>query len=296
MLWSSRSSWAACSSFALLALTVAGAAHARGPHGTWRRNITITGKVGGVTGTGKINIFLPASYSKTRKRSFKLLVALHGWRGRGSDWERNTPLSYYANKHGYVVVAPHMGTTVYERRYYPETHPRYKWGKIPGGRWIGEVLVPYMRKHYNVTKKKSGTGIFGLSTGGRGAALLPAYYPKMFGAFAALSGDYDITLMPKDKTCTYIYGPYDKFPKRWRRDNSKYLLDRLKGIPALLIHGKPDKVCPAQQTRLFARDMKRKGLEVVYIEDLVLGHSWKLWSGYLGAVFEFFNGKLRVRP
>ena len=160
------------------------AAHAAGA-GTWRRNITITGKVNGVTGSGKINIFLPKGYTSNRKEAMKLLVALHGWRGRGDDWERNSPLGYYANKHGYVVVAPHMGTTVYERSYFPETHPKYKWAAIPGGRWIGEVVVPYMRRNYNVSKTRMGTAIMGLSTGGRGAALLPAYYPRMFGAFAA---------------------------------------------------------------------------------------------------------------
>jgi dipeptidyl aminopeptidase/acylaminoacyl peptidase len=118
----------------------------------------------------------------------------------------------------------------------------------------------------------------------------------MFGAFASLSGDYDITLQPKEKTCTRIYGPYAKFPERWRRDNSKYLLSRLKGIPALLIHGKRDRVCPVKQTQLFARDMKRKGYDVTYIEDPKLGHNWKLWAGYLGAVFGFFGERFDVDP
>ena len=294
---SSRRSWAACVSFAASTLFATSAADARSPGvGTWRRNITITGKVNGVTGSGKINIFLPKGYTSNRKQSMKLLVALHGWRGRGDDWERNAPIEYYADRGGYVIVAPHLGTTVHERSYFPETSDKHKWGAIPGGRWVGEVVVPYMRRNYNVSKTRMGTAIMGLSTGGRGAALLPAYYPRMFGAFAALSGDYDITMAPKEKTCTYIYGPYEKFSERWKADNSKYLLGRLKGIPALLIHGKRDKVCPVDQSRLFARDMKAKGFDVTFIEDPVLGHDWRLWGGYLGAVFEFFNGKLRAAP
>jgi S-formylglutathione hydrolase FrmB len=258
----------------------------------WKRNVALRGKVDGVRGVGKVNVYLPKGYG-ARGKPFRLLLALHGWRGRGSDWERHSPLAHYADRHGYVVVAPHMKATVYERRYYPETSKRHRWGAIPGGRWLGEVVLPRVRARYNVRKDRAGTGVFGLSTGGRGAALLAQYYPKQIGAFAALSGDYDITLMPRDKTVTYIYGPFARFPERWRRDNSKVLLERLRGVPALLIHGRRDRVCPVQQTRLFARDMKRKGFDVTFIEDPNLGHSWKLWAGYLGAVFDFFDGKLR---
>jgi len=39
--------------------------------------------------------------------------------------------------------------------------------------------------------------------------------------------------------------------------------------------------------------MKRKGMDVVYVEAPVLGHDWKLWGGFLGAVFGFFGEKLR---
>jgi enterochelin esterase-like enzyme len=271
----------------LLLLLVASPARA-----AWQRGVVVKGKVDGVPGVGKINVFLPAGYSADA-RPFRLLLALHGWRGRGSDWERNSPLAHYASRHRYVIVAPHMKTTVYERRYYPETSPRHRWGAIPGGRWLGEVVLPRVRARYNVRRDRGGTGVFGLSTGGRGAALLAQYYPKQFGGFAALSGDYDITLMPKDRTVTYIYGSFARFPERWRRDNSRTLLERLRGVPALLIHGRRDRVCPVAQTRLFARDMRRKGYDVTFIEDPNLGHGWKLWAGYLGAVFDFFDRKLK---
>jgi S-formylglutathione hydrolase FrmB len=261
--------------------------------GTWQREIPISGAVGAVTGSGRINVFLPAGYSPTRTPPFKLLIALHGWRGSGADWERNSPLAHYANRRGYVIIAPHMGTTVYERSYFPETLGKYRWGAIPGGRWVGEVVLPYARRHYNVSRSRRGTGVFGLSTGGRGAALVAQYQPQAFGAFAALSADYDITLAPEEKTATFIYGPHRTFPERWRKDNSRFLLEQLKHVPALLIHGALDRVCPVTNSRLFARDLRRKGYDVTYVEDPALGHDWKLWAGYLGALFEFFDAKLR---
>lgn len=260
--------------------------------GTWRRNKTISGTVDGVSGTGRISVFTPRGYSRTRKDPFRLLVALHGWRGRAADWEKRSRITYWANKYQYVVVAPDMGTSVYERAYYPETRARFKWGKIPGGRWVGEVVLPHMRKHYNVYKTRNKTGVFGLSTGGRGAALLPVYY-RQFRAFAALSGDYDITLQPKERTCTYIYGPYAKFPGRWRRDNSKYLLDKYRDVAAYLVHGVKDSLCPVKQSQLFYRDLKSKGFDVTAEFPPKLGHSWYVWDGYLGQTFEFFNKKLR---
>jgi len=263
--------------------------------GTWRRDLEIRGTVAGVLGRGRINVFLPSAYAARKASPFRLLIVLHGWRGHGHDWERNSPLSHYADKHRYVVVAPHMGTTVYERSYYPETRGRYRWGAIPGGRWIGEVVLPHVRRRYNVSKAGHGTGIFGLSTGGRGAALLPAYYPGSFGAFAALSADYDITMDPREPTATHIYGLYARFPERWKRDNSRFLLDRMRKVPALLIHGGRDRVCQPEQSRLFAAELGRRGYDVTHIEDPNLGHDWKLWSGYLGAVFDFFDDKLRAR-
>ena len=259
--------------------------------GTWRRGRTITGTVGGVTGKGKINIFTPRGYSKKRKPPFRLLIALHGWRARAGDWEKHSRINYWANKYGFVIVAPEVGTTVYERKYYPETREKYKWGKIPGGKWVGEVVLPYMRRHYNVYQTRARTGIFGLSTGGRGAALLPAYYPE-FRAFAALSGDYDITKQPKERTCTYIYGSYAKFPHRWRRDNSKTLLKKLKHVSAYLAHGKRDRLCKVEQSRWFCRDMKKAGYDVEcdFPDE---GHTWKVWDGYLGKTFKFLDSRLK---
>ncbi len=260
--------------------------------GTWRRNKTISGSVDGVTGKGRIGVFMPHGYSAARKEPFRLLVALHGWRGKASDWEKRSRITYWANKYQYVLVVPDMGTSVYERAYYPETRARYKWGKIPGGRWVGEVVLPYMRKRYNVYKTRQKTGVFGLSTGGRGAALLPVYY-KEFRAFAALSGDYDITLQPKERTCTYIYGPYARFPGRWRKDNSRYLLSEYKDVAAYLVHGVKDSICPVKQSRLFYQDLKKKGFDVTAEFPAKLGHSWYVWDGYLGKTFQFFNEKLK---
>ena len=51
--------------------------------GRWIRDLTIRGKAGQLRGSGKVNIFLPSGYGKKRRPPYKLLVALHGWRGRG---------------------------------------------------------------------------------------------------------------------------------------------------------------------------------------------------------------------
>ncbi len=281
---------------ALLALALLGAAlapRAHGAEGRWLRGLRLEGTVAGVKGAATVNLFLPAGYAATRARPYRLLVALHGWRGRAAEWERRTPIARLASARGYVIVAPELGTTVYERSFFPETSPRHRWGAIPGGRWVGEVVLPEIRARYHVSRARSGTGVLGISTGGRGAALLAAYYPERFGAFAALSADYDITMAPTERTCTYVYGPYARFPERWRADNSRTLLARLERTPALLIHGARDRVCPVAQSRLFARELRQRGYDARLIEEEKLGHEWRLWAGSLAAVFAFFDEKLR---
>ncbi len=263
--------------------------------GAWLKGLTIKYKAGGEKYSSSLQIYFPADYK--RGKSARTLIALHGYNGTMSDWERNTGIEALADKYKFVVVCPDMGKTLYELKFYPET--KIKWNGIPGGIFIVKKLMKHIKKNFNLAASSSKTGIFGLSTGGRGALLLAAEYRSQFGAVAGLSGDYDPLLVKKDWLITSVYGEYDKFKKRWEKDAS--IIDRaskLKYMPVFLAHGDKDPVVPKWHSTGMAIRLKQvKGKyprnSVTYIIKKHRAHNWKFWGIIIRDVMEFFDKELK---
>jgi len=262
--------------------------------GSWLRGLEIEYEYGGQKAVGKLQIYFPAGYK--RGESIRTLIALHGYNGGMRDWEKNTGIERYANQYGFAVVCPDMGKTLYESRYYPET--TVKWGPMPGGEYVTDVLVKYVRKHFNLADGGGRTGIFGLSTGGRGAILITALNTGMFGACAGLSGDYDPLSMTKDKLLTSVYGDYNNFQDRWKSDdNCMKLADKLSDTPVFLSHGDQDGVVPKEQTLVLAvrlMQIKKKDAtrDIIYKPKKYNSHDWRYWGRMLPDIMEFFDKRL----
>ncbi|HON77577.1 MAG TPA: alpha/beta hydrolase-fold protein [Spirochaetota bacterium] len=217
--------------------------------GSWNRSIVITYTVDGVQESVPVQIYFPRSYR--RGRNMRTLIGLHDLNGSMSSWSRFTRIEDYAERHNYILVCPNMPGTLYETKYFPET--TRKWNRIPGGRWIAEILVPYLRQSFGIALDKNKTGIFGCSTGARGAVLVASAYPELFGAAAGFSGAYDSLAAADSRLLWSVYGEYKKFKKRWKdEDNVIRLAENLKDIPLILAHGKDDTTVPYDQTRLLA--------------------------------------------
>ncbi len=227
----------------------------------------------------------------------RTLIVLHGWKQEPADWER-TPIAQYAEKYSFALVCPAMRTTLYESKYYPETVLR--WASIPGGEYVINVLIKYLKKEYGLATERGMTGIFGISTGGRGAILLAATYPQLFGAAAALSGDYDSASLKRDRLLISVYGSYDKNRDRWEGEVN--LLARapgLKNTPVFLGHGGRDAVVPPIQTKMMADrilelNRKQSGFDLTYQPEKSTGagHDWNYWARLVPDVMDFFDKKL----
>jgi S-formylglutathione hydrolase FrmB len=264
-----------------------------------------------VKGKGKINIYLPKNYNSTAK-PFPLVIALPGW-GRiplAHEWETKAKASIQAENAGCVLVLVEVSKTAYETSFYPETNKWFKWGNIPGTLWVGEVVLPFVKAHFNVDKTGRKTGIFGLSTGGRGAVFIPQTYPKSFRAAVSMSGDFDRVMiynwtkkthkniMAYDPPSVYMYG-HPRNPeilKRWQtKDNpsSKKNILALKNnkISVLLIHGKADYVVLDNQSSTLYKKLIKAEVDVKFVNPDGLGHSFELWATYLPLAFDFFKEK-----
>ncbi|HLL52104.1 MAG TPA: alpha/beta hydrolase-fold protein [Myxococcaceae bacterium] len=261
------------------------------PSGRWAAPVKVTGTLEGKTATAPLLVYLPAGYAaKGESRKHPLVVALHGWNHSPELFRDKAGLSRWADRYGVVLAIPAMGKSIYETRLYPES--KRAWAAVPGTRWVGEVILPYLRAHYAVSAERSQTAVIGYSTGGRGAVLLAEAYPEF--AFAgSLSGTFDLMrLDPQDgeyKIHAHVYGARDQFQERWNLDNciSPERLAKLAGTRLFIGHGERDKVVRRDQL-----DALRDALganPAVQAEFVIApdgGHDWAYWNGQWGALFQ----------
>lgn len=263
------------------------------PAGQWI-DLEVPFIVEGVARSVQARAYFPEGYAARKGRT---LILLHDHRGSSRDWGANTEARRYADEYGLVLVCPSMEGTQYETAYYPET--RAKWDLIPGGRWVSTVLVPYLRHEYGVARTRTSTGIAGTGTGARGALLVAASYPDMFGAAAGLSGYYDVMALTQNQALSAVYGRFSDFRERWLcDDNILELAVNLEKTPVFLAHGDKDTTVPIEQSRLLGirlnllQKKKGAGYDVDYREVRNQSHEWKLWRGVTADMMAFFNAHL----
>jgi S-formylglutathione hydrolase FrmB len=236
------------------------------------------------------DLYIPPNYGNNSSYILPCLLVLPGWDFPRTSWIENSKLVEYANKYGYALILPEMGKTLYESSYYPET--QLKWNQIPGGKFIKERFIPEIQKRHNLLKQGQHNTLLGLSTGGRGIALIALENPDLFVAGGSLSGDFSQENTPKDRLMTAVYGSFNVFPERWQgKDNPQARVSEWK-MPVYLAHGTVDDIVPESQSRLFYEALvKYRGnqIPVQYKAVKGAGHDYKFWGGQLEEVFEFFN-------
>ncbi len=263
--------------------------------GRWLKNIQVPITHEGETSTAKIQIFFPKDYVKGKY--YRTVIALHQYGERENDWETNTSIASLANKYSIVVVCPLMNKSLCETAFYPETD--YRWNIIPGGKYIGEILIKFLNKNFSIATKKSGTGIMGVTAGARSALLVSGNYNEKFGAAAGISGFYDQSTMQNSKMVESVYGSYKKNPQRWENeDNVLKSAEKLKGISVYIYHGERNDAFNPIQSKLMAIRLKQlekkdSGYSITYKEGKTGGYGWLYWRGQAEPVMQFMNEKLK---
>ena len=264
--------------------------------GTWLRNLNVPYTYEGNEYSETIQIYFHRNYKAGENT--RVIFALHGWGANHLEWGANSNITALADKYNMVIVCPNMKRSLYETAYYNET--TNKWSGMPGGKYFGEVLIPYLQQTFALAYDKNKTGIMGLSTGGRGAILMAVIYPQYFGAAAGFSGYYSPEDMPNSRLLRSVYGEYRRFPERWQNDdNALHLAENLKDIPVFLSHGGRDKVVSPTQTQIMlirlnmlfnSGAIKHKPMVRNFSN---LAHDWIYWRNVLPHAMIFFDASLQ---
>jgi S-formylglutathione hydrolase FrmB len=227
-------------------------------------------------------------YAPEGVKDAPLVIALHGWNHSPELWRKHTDLAALAEQRRCVIAVPAMGKTVYETQFYPET--KSSWTAGPGTPWVGETVLPWLRAHVTTGP----AAIIGYSTGGRGAVRVAEAYPDAFSFCGALSGTYDLfRLEPTEgeyKIHAAMFGPREKFPERWKRDDC---LSRLGALKARLWarHGAADSVVKPDQLDALKKALaERPGVKADLATVPGAGHDWAFWSSQWAALFDAWQG------
>ena len=117
---------------------------------------------------------IPWEKDKAHSRPMSTLFLLHGYSGKAGNWvPEGLP-----EKYNFAIVMPTAENSFYLN------------GEATGTAYqtmVGEELVDYVRKTFNLAKGPEDTCIAGLSMGGFGALHTGLAYPDRFGKIGALS-------------------------------------------------------------------------------------------------------------
>lgn len=231
------------------------------------------------------------SFPKVKAKGSILL--LHGWNFPATQWCDKTNIGSLALIKGYVLIMPDLGKSTYHWQTYPETIEKYR--SFPTRRWITDTLITALQNKFSLLLPGKNNFVAGLSTGGRGAALLALENPKIFKAAACLSADFDQRLLLNEPINTGFYGSQEKFPERWSGRDNIYLRAKEFNVPLLLIHGKLDKMCPYTQTENFVKELTRTNpaLKVVQHIDENGSHTYSYWGSHSETILRFFDEHLK---
>jgi len=216
------------------------------------------------------------------------ILVLPGWNFPRRDWCEKSSLCTQALAAGYRLVMPEMGRSIYATQHYAET--RKDWQVYPTKTWVCDTLVPFLQKEYGIFTDQQPNYVLGLSTGGRGVALLCLAMPQLFQAAAALSGDFEPLRMLDDNLMNGFYGSYAQFPDRWEGEENPNRQAKKFQTPLYLGHGRQDDIVPFEQTEIFYNTLQKENPDLwVEFHPTDAKHDYVYWDSEVGNMLAFFE-------
>lgn len=216
------------------------------------------------------------------------ILVLPGWNFPDTQWCEKTLLCEKALKMNYNLLFIEMQRSVYLKEYYPQTRKDYK--NYPTRTWLIDSVLKVLQDKCLIYPKGFNFAV-GLSTGGRGAAILGLDYPSYFKAVASLSGDFDPTLQKNDNLMIFSLGPYNNNIKLWEGSDNMAMRAKEMKTPIYIGHGMIDKTCPVIQSTNFLKELKKQNPSLIIKTNFPknMGHDYTYWNSEIDSVITFFN-------
>ncbi|MBD7913880.1 acetylesterase [Clostridium sp. Sa3CUN1] len=220
-------------------------------------------------------------------RPTKILMLLHGYSGNNKDWLFGSRIQQLSIKYNIAVILPNG-----ENSFYLDGDA----GNY--GTFVGEELINYVRRTFNLSTSKDDTYIGGLSMGGFGAIYIGVKYNKTFSKAFALSSALIIhDIKNKDENFSNGVADYNYYRNVFgdlnnleESENNPEKLIRIlkednKEIPSIFMAcGKQDFLI--EQNRAFYKFLIDNKVSVLYKEDDGV-HDWEFWNKYLEPSIEW---------
>jgi poly(3-hydroxybutyrate) depolymerase len=205
-------------------------------------------------------LFVPSGYDKEKKSP--LIIALHGLGGNPQQFMRTRGLTEQAEKRGYIVAAP-MGYN--ERGWYGQT---MRFGKKDGDPAnLAELsekdvmnVLGVVKKEYSIDPDR--VYLMGHSMGGGGTWFLGIKHADEWAALAPIAPAI-----------------FSKRPDE---------LEKIKGMPVILVQGDKDVLVPVAGARRWADQMKKLEMTYDYIE-VEGGDHVNVVGQNVSKIFDFFD-------
>lgn len=212
-------------------------------------------------------IYVPTRYDKTR--AMPLIVALHGLGGSEDSffeaYEKRLPL--LAEQRGYIIAAP-LG-------YRPDGFYGWGVGEAPPDMATRQLqerseqdvmdVLARVRQDYRIDENR--IYLMGHSMGAIGTWRLAAKYPNIWAAVGPVAGS-----------------------------GAPATVEKMGAIPQVVVHGDNDPTVPVAGSRTMVAEMKRRGVDVQYIEVRGGNHN-SVVAPNLEAIVAFFDAHTKAsRP
>ncbi|MFQ3788926.1 alpha/beta hydrolase [Halomonas sp. A29] len=228
-------------------------------------------------------LYLPDGYHETNQ-AYPILYLLHGSFGSERDWVESGNLKETADRmirNG--VLPPTIIVMPGSVSWWIDGH-----NESARSAFLDE-LMPYVEETWQVVSQREWRAIAGLSAGGYGTLNFVFERPELFAAAAALSPASYHPLPPRNSSAWRhpafldAAGNFDE--ELWQRRNYTAYLDRYlergEAVPLYLSAGNRDAYNAEHHARLVRQALVPHQPDLVAMEVLNGGHTWRVWRASL---------------
>jgi enterochelin esterase-like enzyme len=228
-------------------------------------------------------LYLPEGYRESNQ-AYPVLYLLHGSFGSERDWVESGSLKRTADR---LIRAGGLPPTVIVM---PGSESWWVDGHNEAARTaFFDELMPYIEQTWQVVPQREWRAVAGLSAGGYGALNFVLERPELFAAAAALSPASYHPLPPKNSSARRHPAFLDESGRfdeaLWQQSNyTAYLdgyLEREEVVPLYLSAGNRDVFNAEHYARLVSQALGPHQPELLTMEVLNGGHTWRVWRASL---------------